>query len=88
MLQKDIIRLEGEVLRAKRLSFTTERPHDLSISFTDAGSASSPSGPLSTNEDVRKLQQENQELRDKLVSFDCEYIKSLRVFSISVFLNV
>ncbi|XP_071549123.1 RB1-inducible coiled-coil protein 1 isoform X2 [Panulirus ornatus] len=66
MLQKDIIRLEGEVLRAKRLSFTTERPHDLSISFTDAASASTPSGPLSTNEDVRKLQQENQELRDKL----------------------
>ncbi|KAG7153514.1 RB1-inducible coiled-coil protein 1-like, partial [Homarus americanus] len=30
-------------------------------------SAVSPSGSLSANEDVRKLQQENQELRDKLV---------------------
>ncbi|XP_069193835.1 RB1-inducible coiled-coil protein 1 isoform X1 [Procambarus clarkii] len=69
MLQKDIIRLEGEVLRAKRLSFVvaTERPTDLSMSFTDAGATlTTPLGSLSANEDVRKLQQENQELRDKL----------------------
>ncbi|XP_069936715.1 RB1-inducible coiled-coil protein 1-like [Cherax quadricarinatus] len=72
VLQKDVIRLEGEVLRAKRLSFVVaaERPTDLSMSFTDAGAAAtattSPSAPVSTNDDIRKLQQENQELRDKL----------------------
>ncbi|XP_042209563.1 RB1-inducible coiled-coil protein 1-like [Homarus americanus] len=72
ILQKDITRLEGEVLRVKRLSFvvTPERPTDLSMSFTESGaSAVSPSGSLSANEDVRKLQQENQELRDKLRPF-------------------
>ncbi|XP_068228950.1 RB1-inducible coiled-coil protein 1-like isoform X2 [Palaemon carinicauda] len=62
VLQKDVHRLENELLRAKRLSFTTERHHDLSMSFTDAGAASG--GP--NYEDVRRLQLENQELKDKL----------------------
>lgn len=66
-LQKDIVRLENELLRAKRFSFVTERQHDLSMSFTDAGPAGA-AGPITSSEDVKKLQQENQELRDKLVS--------------------
>ncbi|XP_069995576.1 RB1-inducible coiled-coil protein 1 isoform X3 [Penaeus vannamei] len=64
-LQKDIVRLENELLRAKRFSFVTERQHDLSMSFTDAGPAGA-AGPITSSEDVKKLQQENQELRDKL----------------------
>ncbi|KAK7079607.1 hypothetical protein SK128_015411 [Halocaridina rubra] len=62
VLQKDVHRLENELLRAKRFSFVVDRHQDINMSFTDAGAvANAPN-----YEDVRRLQQENQELRDRL----------------------
>ncbi|XP_076053799.1 autophagy-related 17 isoform X3 [Oratosquilla oratoria] len=67
---QEIHRLEAEVVKAKRLSFTTEKMHDLNSSFSMASpSALAGSGgsiAATSPETVRKLQQENQELREKL----------------------
>ncbi|CAL4073795.1 unnamed protein product [Meganyctiphanes norvegica] len=63
-LHKEVVRLENELLRAKRMSFVCERQQDLNASFTEGavGGVQVPTSP----ESVRKLQLENQELRDKL----------------------